>query len=304
MLFKGRLHAGEEFGHRKITGALHAALTELPHTRPALNPGDLHRLSGERLPRLNERLHLLRRRHLREVLFGAPVVGRLLVPFLLVQLREAFQAAIKRLGVVFLDLLFRWFHSTSCDVLDLNNVPVGVSNERKRHTGRVLTALDNRTSSVLDISNCVVQVDRVIDVKADVLRPVPCRVSVSEKAHGDIRPRKSHEDDVLVSKHLLQIKGLRVEAGRLVYISDGQDEDKGGDLRHQNLPNARRTRSGVNGASVRRAPTASNTALPTAAAPATIEGSPTMRAPYGPSSDGTSTTIASMGGRALVVGSR
>src|SRR5438132_9235771 len=77
-----------------------------------------------------------------------------------------------------------------------------------------------------------------------------------------------------------------------------------GKLHSWSFPNARRTRSGVKGASVKCTPIASAMALPTAAAPATIDGSPTIRAPYGPSSDGTSTMIASIGGRSRVVGIR
>jgi len=41
-----------------------------------------------------------------------------------------------------------------------------------------------------------------------------------------------------------------------------------------------------------------------AAIPATIDGSPTMRAPNGPSSEGASTMIVSMGGRSRDVGRR
>src|ERR1044071_1888922 len=59
---------------------------------------------------------------------------------------------------------------------------------------------------------------------------------------------------------------------------------------------ARRTRSGVSGSSVMRAPVASATALATAAPPGMTGGSPTGFAPYGPIGDGTSTRTASSSG--------
>src|SRR2546421_671643 len=56
---------------------------------------------------------------------------------------------------------------------------------------------------------------------------------------------------------------------------------------------ARRTRSGVNGSSATRAPTAANTALAITAPPGITGGSPTGLAPYGPMADGTSARTAS-----------
>src|SRR6266498_1900967 len=62
--------------------------------------------------------------------------------------------------------------------------------------------------------------------------------------------------------------------------------------------------SGVSGSSSRRRPVASSIALAIAAGAGTIGGSPTPRAPNGPSGAGTSTMIVSMLGRSAAVSLR
>src|SRR6266540_2048055 len=160
--------------------------------------------------------------------------------------------------------------------LQPENVAIGIGDAGERHPGHVLSALENSAAG-----------GRIV-----------------EDADGDIGAGNAGEDNSVAPKDLLKAEGVAVEANGFLHVAHKYDEEQRRDLRHQIFPSARSTRSGVIGTSVSRAPVASATALATAAAPATMDGSPTMRAPYGPSSEGTSTIIASIGGRSRVVGMR
>jgi len=163
--------------------------------------------------------------------------------------------------------------------LNLKNVTVGIGYAGEGHAGCVLAALNSTSSGALDIPDSVVEVNRVVEVKPNVLWPSSRPGRVEQNPDGSIGPGQAHEEDVVAPIDFREVEGVTVEASRLLHVASGHDEEEGSDLRHHSFPIARSRRSGVTGTSVMRMPTASATAFATAAAPATIDGSPTMRAP-------------------------